>query len=144
MKRIFTFSIIALALLLSAAPMADAKVKKSTRKVATSNTLPNAKTIIKFHQDGCKNKNTPEIKQLAKKGDYVIYGNNVKVTITGDYECKATAEEPHAWYTDGCTFYFKSKADRDKIFKNKYWYNVSCCGAWTNDSDGWYNICTCH
>ena len=145
MKKIFKLSIILLALLCSTAPLAEAKAKKSQRKAkTTSNAAINVKSIVQFSKDGGKNTKTPEIKLIAQKGDYAIYGNNVKITITGDYECKATPTSPHAWYTDGCTYYFKSKADRDKIFKDKHWADVSCCGGWTEDSDGWYNICTCH
>lgn len=145
MKQFFRFSIVTLALLLSTAPLADAKVKKSQRKAKTTSVaMPNVKSVVQFSKDGGKNTHTPEIKLLAKKGDYVIYGNNVKITITGDFECKATPTSSHAWYTDGCTYYFKSKADRDKIIKDKHWADVSCCGAWIEDSDGWYNICTCH
>ena len=135
---------IAIALIAGTAS-ADAKVKKSQRKAKTTSiAMPNVKSVVQFSKDGGKNTHTPEIKLLAKKGDYVIYGNNVKVTITGDFECKATPTSPHAWYTDGCTYYFKSKADRDKIFKDKHWSEIGCCGGWTEDSDGWYNICTCH
>ena len=145
MKKIFKLSIILLALLCSTAPLAEAKAKKSQRKAkTTSNAAINVKSIVQFSKDGGKNTKTPEIKLIAQKGDYAIYGNNVKITITGDYECKATPTSPHAWYTDGCTYYFKSKADRDKVFKDKHWANVSCCGGWTEDCDGWYNICTCH
>ena len=145
MKKILKLSIILLALLCSTAPLADAKAKKSQRKAkTTSSAAINVKSIVQFSKDGGENTKTPEIKLIAKKGDYAIYGNNVKITITGDYECKATPTSPHAWYTDGCTYYFKSKADRDKVFKDKHWADVSCCGAWTEDSYGWYNICTCH
>ena len=144
MKR-FTILLLGLAVALMAGNVVDAKVKKTSRKAKTTSiAMPTVKSVVQFSKDGGKNTHTPEIKLLAKKGDYLIYGNNVKVTITGDFECKATPTSPHAWYTDGCTYYFKSKADRDKIFKDKHWADVSCCGAWTDDSDGRYNICTCH
>ena len=114
MKQIFKLSIIVLALLSSTLPLADAKVKKTSRKASmSSSAIPSPRV---FDDIGLYLKNPKKVKQMTGltrlyysiekpcrdnhyvEGGSFIYGKNAKANRRGE----VTVTGPHAFYYIYC------------------------------------------
>lgn len=162
MKRFTKLTIIMLGLLLSIAPLADAKGKKtstSTTALSLARLLANSGIEIDFD-------NPQQVKQLTgmdkiyykkepasrannmEEGFHYIYGKNAKVSSAGKKNVIVKATGPNAFYYEANGFYntkeeygswswsfnFRNKADRDK-FWNEYKDEPYAKKGYKN---GWY------
>lgn len=156
MKRIITYSIIALALLLSATPMADAKTKVRKHTSSKSNGIPSFKDFWcvgsnekdKLNAMGVKvlyEKITPETDDDPKIEECIIGKDMIVTPGKDDLKFTATGPHPFCYYFSLAVstehiFYFKHKADRDKFHKQMMKAGMGREEWPKGYSDGWYYI----
>lgn len=165
MKQIFKLSILVLVLICANAPMAEARVKKSSLKTTSSRSgLSLARTIVSISGDTDYPQNIKRMTGMSRiyykkvpasrannmeEEVHYIYGQNVRVTSVGKNNIIVKATGPNAFYYEVSefynaqeeyggttwTYYFSSKTDRDKFWNE---FNADEPLAEKGHKNGWY------